>query len=111
TLTATVQGLITDFTSITVLRNAPESCSIRLALKPTTRNNYWGRTTLDLTIRRGSRVVSGYLTSDVSDKWKIAVATPEACAANNFGAVTTGSITSITGFKFQLMVAQSATAS
>lgn len=46
--------MITEWDSITVLRNSPEECSIRLA---GALSGWAGTFTLDLTLKRGSRVV------------------------------------------------------
>lgn len=52
---------ITTWDSATVLRNDFECCVLRL-----TKSRTPGRTTLDLTLRRGSRTVEGYIQNDVS---------------------------------------------
>ncbi len=60
--------------SIRILRNTPEEGSIRL-----TRDiSLGGELTLDLTLRRGSRFVSGYLTRHASATLKVVLATPNA---------------------------------
>lgn len=48
---------IAAFDTVTILRNDPEQCALRL----TETRSPVGRITLDLTLRRGSRFVEGYL--------------------------------------------------
>ncbi len=62
--------------SIRILRNTPEECSIRLTRDIST----GGELVLDLTLRRGSRFVSGYLTRHASATLKVVLATAEAGA-------------------------------
>jgi hypothetical protein len=52
---------VTSFDAATVLRNDYEVCTVRLV-----KDRNPGRTLLDLTLRRGSRVVEGYLQTDSS---------------------------------------------
>lgn len=59
------------YSGLQVLRNDPEMCVVRLVQ---TRNdtNEFGRVTLDLGLRRGSRFVAGRISSDVSSQtWQV----------------------------------------
>lgn len=60
TITAN-SSAITSWDSATILRNEHELAILRL-----TKSRSPGRTTLDLTLRRGSRTVEGYLQNDTS---------------------------------------------
>lgn len=66
------------WTAATLLRNDFEMCIIRLTTPQTTA----GRTQLDLTLRRGSRFVEGYLQSSTSVTLKV---TPQAPVASTSG--------------------------
>ena len=55
--------------SVTVLRNSPEECSLRLTYPVYTGQS--SRLILDLTLRRGSRYVSGFLSSNNTQAWGI----------------------------------------
>ncbi|MFJ4626170.1 hypothetical protein [Streptomyces sp. NPDC088847] len=68
----TVAGTPPTWNSATVLRNDPEMCVIRLVASQSP-----GRAALDLTLRRGSRVVEGYLQSSSSATHVVALVTAE----------------------------------
>ena len=59
--------------AVRILRNAPEECAIRLTRDVAA----GGEITLDLTLRRGSRFVTGYLTRHASATLKVVLATAE----------------------------------
>lgn len=63
---------ITSWDSATVLRNEYELCILRL-----TKSRSPGRTTLDLTLRRGSRVIEGYLQNDTSTTLSVSLTSSE----------------------------------
>lgn len=70
-----VYGLdLTSFDSLTVIRNDIERVTIRL----TTHLGATGRILLDLTLRRGSRFVEGYIQTDSSGTLGLSLVTPEA---------------------------------
>ena len=71
---------VTSWDSVTVLHNEPEMVLVRLtkALNP-------GRCTLDLTVRRGGRLVEGYLKRGTA-----ATLTVRLAAAENFTATASG---------------------
>lgn len=86
----TIAGDIFQFNNLTILRNAPETCTIRLSglpeygqfvpsLYPSSIS--WGRIFIDLTIRIGSRIVNGHLTSDRRDDWQISRVDAEAATS------------------------------
>ena len=60
--------------AMAVLRNTPDEVAIRLTRDVTT----GGRYTLDLSLRRGSRFVEGYLTRHAAATLKVVLATAEA---------------------------------
>ena len=60
--------------AIAVLRNTPDECAVRLTRDVTA----GGRVTLDLSLRRGSRFVEGYLTRHAAATLKVVLATAEA---------------------------------
>lgn len=83
---ATSGTLITSWDAATILRNDCEMCILRLSkgLSP-------GRLTLDLTLRRGSRFVEGYLQRGTSaDELKVRLATAE---TNNTSLAASGYVT------------------
>lgn len=59
--TGALTGGITAWDGVSILRNTPEACALRMVkdLAP-------GRALLDLTVRRGSRLIEGYLSVDRS---------------------------------------------
>lgn len=59
--------------TVTVLRNEPEIVVVRML-----RDTNPGRTTIDATLRRGSRVVELYVQNSYSTTIKLALSTPEA---------------------------------
>lgn len=70
--------------SLRVLRNAPEVCVIRLGC--TVAYGYdWGRTYLDLRLRRGDRNVEGTLVSAAQSDWGVAFSGVTACTARTGG--------------------------
>ncbi|MFI6793685.1 hypothetical protein ACIBG4_40775 [Nonomuraea sp. NPDC050383] len=66
---------ITSWDSASVLRNDLESCIVRLAV----RRSPVGRAYLDLTLRRGSRIVEGYLQRGDSGTMSVYLASAETC--------------------------------
>lgn len=62
------------WSSAAILRNDFEMCVLRLTTTQTTS----GRTQLDLTLRRGSRFIEGYLQSSTSNTLKVTPQTPAA---------------------------------
>lgn len=84
-------GEIVDFTHMRVLRNSPETVIIRLsclsqfAAPGTIAAEYlpltWGPLDLDLSLRLGDRAVRGFLSSERSDFWTVAIASAEAATA------------------------------
>lgn len=63
---------VASWDSATVLRNDYEASVVRL-----TKSRTPGRATLDLTLRRGARIVEGYLQGDTSGTCSVALATLE----------------------------------
>jgi len=76
--------------SVMVLRNSPEECSIRIASGGWFANT--GRTYIDIALRRGDRLARFYVSSDVTNIWQIRRSAAEAGSAITFGAVTAGGI-------------------
>lgn len=70
--------VVSTWDSVTVLRNDYEQCVIRL-----TKNRAPGRATLDLTLRRGSRLVEGYLQRGDSGTLSVSLTTPETLTDNS----------------------------
>ncbi|MFI7126000.1 hypothetical protein ACIBQ1_09920 [Nonomuraea sp. NPDC050153] len=66
---------VTDWDSASVLQNDLERCTVRLAV----RRSPVGRAYLDLTLRRGSRFVEGYLQRGDSGNLSVYLATSETC--------------------------------
>ena len=66
----------TSFDAATVLRNDYEVCTVRLI-----KDRNPGRTLLDLTLRRGSRVVEGYLQNDASNLLAVYLKTAQGSTA------------------------------
>lgn len=65
------------FTSVAVLRNAPEAVVIRLGCS-TEGGLDIGPVTIDLELRRGDRLVRGFIQSDVARAWRFGRNTAEA---------------------------------
>jgi len=63
---------VTTWDAASIIRNDPECCTIRLM-----KGGSPGRSLLDLTLRRGSRVVEGYLQTDRSTTLGLFLTTPE----------------------------------
>lgn len=63
------QPSITGFQSLTVLRNGPEQTVIRLGCANDA--DYLGRVNVDLSLRRGDRMVRGYVSVDAIAQWII----------------------------------------
>ena len=85
-----------SFTAITILRNAPEEVVIRLSVNEGASSGSRfgsGRQVLDLSLRRGDRMVRGYMASDHTNDqcglWRDVV---EAATAITFGSLTKGAI-------------------
>lgn len=89
---AAVPLTLTGWNSLAVLRNDPEEVVIRLSLA-TSQGNVAGILTLDLSLRRGDRLVRLYVTSsNLSYVFKLARDTPEAATAIAYSGVTLGGI-------------------
>lgn len=84
----TTAGAITGFTGMTIQRNSPEMCVIRLTCSVAL-GMVWGRAHLDLQLRRGFRTVLGILESDQASDWQIQRSTAEASTAVTGGLVAT----------------------
>jgi hypothetical protein len=67
--------------TVTILRNDPEACVLRLACQQGPSEA--GRVTLDLTLRRGSRFVECYLQHSTSATTQIYLASAETCTNNS----------------------------
>jgi hypothetical protein len=67
---------VTSFDAATVLRNDYEVCTVRLV-----KDRNPGRTLLDLTLRRGSRFVEGYLQTDSSTLLSVYLKTAQTSTA------------------------------
>jgi hypothetical protein len=65
-----------DWSAATILRNDFEVCTVRLI-----KDRNPGRTLLDLTLRRGSRVVEGYLQNDASNLLAVYLKTAQSSTA------------------------------
>lgn len=72
--------IVNEFTNITVLRNSAEEVVIRLA-GATDGGLAVGPVSIDLALRRGDRLVRGFIQSDVAYAWKVVRATNEASTA------------------------------
>lgn len=85
---STAGSQLTGYDAVTVLRNEPEQVTVRLVRTRT--GTATGRAQLDLTLRRGARIVEGYLQSDSSLATSLAVwlATSEASSNLGNGVVT-----------------------
>lgn len=68
----TVGGVAPAWDSASILRNDLELCRVRL-----TASRSPGRVVLDVTLRRGSRLLEGYLQSGTSSTLAVALVTPE----------------------------------
>lgn len=80
----TTAGNVDSFTSVRVMKNAPEGCVIRLGC--TVAYGFdWGYTYVDLRLRRGDRNVEGCLVSKAQSDWGVALSTAEACTAQTGG--------------------------
>ena len=91
-LSGLTNGLISSFTTITVLRNSPEETIIRLGCYATVGYGT-GRISIDVALRRGDRLARAYVESDSPDNWKVARGVTEAATAiATYGAVSTGGI-------------------
>ena len=83
-----VIGVLDEFVewaSVTVLRNSPESVSIRLSAAPLTGALGTNFFTVDLTLRRGARMVEVVIASDSAFFGMIALTTAVACTAATGG--------------------------
>jgi hypothetical protein len=67
---------LTGFDAATILRNDYEVCTVRLV-----KDRNPGRTLLDLTLRRGSRFVEGYLQNDASNLLSVYLKTAQSSTA------------------------------
>lgn len=76
---------VARFESVTILRNDPEQCIVRL----TEHRAPAGRTVLDLTLRRGSRIVEGYLQRGDSGTISVYLASAETMTDSTSYVVTT----------------------
>ena len=73
---ASTQPGFTAFDAATILRNDYEVCTVRLV-----KDRNPGRTLLDLTLRRGSRFIEGYLQTDASNLCAVYLKTAQASTA------------------------------
>lgn len=82
----------TNWTSLTILRNSVEECTIRLGAS-VTGASMGQPVTVDLSLRRGDRLVRGYASTMVNSlTWQIARNSVEAATAITIGAVASGAI-------------------
>ncbi|MGY6019599.1 hypothetical protein [Streptomyces spinosirectus] len=96
---------ITSWDGATLLRNDPEMCILRLtkSLNP-------GRATLDLTLRRGSRIVEGYLQTGTSNTLAAYLATSEVNTSFAASGYVTATNDDAGGVKFAVGSARAFTA-
>lgn len=80
----------TAINTVSVLRNSPEECALRLTFTTGQRNAL----TVDLSLRRGDRMVRMYLVCAIPRAWKLQRDVVEAATALSYGAlpVVTGAI-------------------
>lgn len=83
-------GRITGFSNLTILRNSPETVSIRLSCNVEL-GFTWGRVFVDITLRRGDRMARFYLHSDQSDDYRVRPYIAEAATALTGGLRATNS--------------------
>ncbi|MQB01475.1 MAG: hypothetical protein GEU78_14480 [Actinobacteria bacterium] len=76
-----VDGTVPIWSGLAVLRNTPEACAVRLTALQNP-----GRVALDLTLRRGARTVTGFLSSDQFVDLTVQLGTAEA------GEITDGGV-------------------
>lgn len=76
---ATFFAGFSPYVAVTVLRNSPEAVSIRLSAPPAFKIG--NLHTVDLTLRRGARMVEVCMSSDVGFKGRIKMTTPAAATA------------------------------
>jgi hypothetical protein len=88
---AAVPVSLTGLNSLTVLRNSVEETDIRLSLA-TSAGTTVGIVLLDLSLRRGDRLVRLYVSSATTLTFKLARDSVEAATAITYGAVTLGGI-------------------
>lgn len=69
--------------SATILRNTAESCTVRFNVLPDTLAT--GATTVDVTVRRGSRWVMLYVQSVTEAQWRLGFSTSTACTSLTSG--------------------------
>jgi hypothetical protein len=95
-----------------VFRNSVEEVIIHLGCTVNFGIN-WGRVGVDLALRRGDRIVRGFLSSDSQSNWQVARNTTEAATAITYGAVTLGNIRATAndgdGNRYVLITDQTAT--
>lgn len=77
-------GRINSISSLTILRNSPEVCSIRLGCG-VEMGITWGTLYVDLTLRRGDYLVRGRITSFRQEKWRARRGTAEAATSLSGG--------------------------
>jgi hypothetical protein len=75
-VTASASGPITSWDSVAIIRNDYELCTVRLL-----KGNAPGRTTLDVSLRRGARAAELYLATDIGTTKSFYRATAEAGTA------------------------------
>ncbi|WP_432131251.1 hypothetical protein [Streptomyces tendae] len=68
----TADSVLTGWDSASLLHNEPEHVVVRLM-----KSSVPGRVTLDLSLRRGSRVIEGFLKTGASSTLSVSLATPE----------------------------------
>lgn len=85
----TVAQEILEFTNFTILRNSPETVSVRISCLPAFLgfDIQWGALFLDLTLRRGDRVVHCVLSSYRLEKWGVGIDPAEAADTSPVGGI------------------------
>lgn len=103
---STSTNLVTSWDAATLLRNDPEMVILRL-----TRSLSPGRISLDLTLRRGSRIVEGYLQRNTAaDQLKVRLNTAETNADTSASGYITATNNDADGNRFACGSARSFTA-
>lgn|SRR5574341_129641 len=102
---ASASSPTTTWEAVTILRNDPEQCTIRLLDSQSP-----GRSILDLTLRRGSRFVEGYLQTDRSTTLGVWLQNAEAGTAPASGGHVVATSNDAQGHKFIVGSAKTFTA-
>lgn len=81
----------TDASAVTVVRNHPDICTVRLTINSQAVTSVTDSVTADVTVRRGSRVVELYIRneSSITAKWQVRLATNEANSSMTGGRYAT----------------------